>query len=112
MADTATPHDSHHAGHGHAKPRYDDINIGVVLLIGAISAIVTFLLIAFLQGLWGNWNNSVVRERSYDTVNQAQVDIIDSQQAKLAGVPEAGVISIDQAIDEVVAAYGKTESSE
>ena len=48
------------------KPRYDDVNVPVVFLIGIISAIVTFLTIMFVQGLYYHWqatftNGSTVR---------------------------------------------------
>lgn len=48
-------------GHAdHPKPKYDDVNIPVVVLLGILSAILTFVSIAFVQGLYFSWQESIV----------------------------------------------------
>ena len=76
-------------------------------MVGLISALFTFLIIAFVQGLYYQWNNSYVRERSTDYVNKPVKKIIDEQKRELAGDEEAGTISIEKAMEKVLATYGK-----
>ena len=95
-------HDSHHE-----KPSYDDINTPAIIIVGLISALFTFLIIAFVQGLYYQWNNSYVRERSTDYVNKPVKKIIDAQKQALDGDSEAGTISIEEAMNKVLADYGK-----
>ena len=42
----------------HEAPSYDDVNTPVIVLVGAISALVTLLTIMFVQGLCYHWQNS------------------------------------------------------
>jgi hypothetical protein len=94
----------------HQAPSYDDVNTPVVLLVGLISAIVTFLTIAFVQGLFYQWQNSYVRERTYDFVNEPVKQIIDHQKALLAG--SETTISIDEAMKKVISEYQKSAAEE
>lgn len=103
---TDTHSDSAHDSH-HEKPSYDDINTPAIIIVGLISALFTFLIIAFVQGLYYQWNNSYVRERSTDYVNKPVKKIIDAQKQALDGNPEAGTISIEEAMNKVLAEYGK-----
>lgn len=100
----ATPNSEQ--GHGHEKPSYDDINTPAIIVVGLISALFTFLIIAFVQGLYYQWNNSYVRERSTDYVNKPVKKIIDGQKRTLDGDEEAGTISIEKAMEKVLADYG------
>lgn len=85
---------------------YDDINVPVILMVGAISAILTIATIFFVQGLYYQWKNSYVRERSYDYVNEPVREIVESQKALLSGEAE-GIKSIDDSITEVIEKFGK-----
>ena len=100
MTETDTTH-----GHGEA-PRYDDINTPVVLLVGAISALVTLLTIMFVQGLCYNWQNSFLRKRSVKSENMPAVIQINEQKAVLAG--GENIVPIDEAMKKVVTSYSKS----
>ena len=87
------------------KPRYDDLNTPVILLVGVISAIVTFLTIAFIQGLCYQWQNVYVRARQYDYVNGPIQELVDNQKQRLTGTAP-GTISIQDSMKQVIAEYG------
>ena len=84
--------------HGHKKASYDDINTTAVVVVGLISALFTFLTVAFVQGLYYQWHNSYVRDRSTDYVNLPVKRIVDGQKTELEGDAEAGTISIEEAM--------------
>ncbi len=44
-------------GDEHPKPRYDDVDIPVIVLLGIFSAIMTFVIICFVQGLYYQWDD-------------------------------------------------------
>ena len=102
----AASHDGHdsHGTHGREKPSYEDINITAVVITGLISALFTFLAIAFVQGLYYQMNNGWVRVRSTDIVNAPVKKIIDKQKKALDG-EEEGTISIDEAMEKMMAKY-------
>ena len=79
-----TGDDSQH-GHEHARPRYDDINTTVVLIVGVVSAIITLLTIWFVQGIAYQWENSYIRDRSLGTPNTPVQELINNQKAMLTG---------------------------
>ncbi len=92
-------------GRGHEKPSYDDINTPAIIIVGFISALFTFLIIAFVQGLYYQWNNSYVRERSTEYVNKPVKKLIDDQKRTLDGDEAAGTISIEKAMEKVLDKY-------
>ena len=88
------------------KPGYDDLNTPVILLVGVISAIVTFLAIAFVQGLCYKWQGSFIRERITDYPNTPINELIEGQKKMLTGdLP--GTISIEDSMQKVIAEYGQ-----
>ena len=99
-----------HDSHEHEKPSYDDINATAIIIVGLISALFTFLIIAFVQGLYYQWNNSYVRERSTETVNKPVVTLINKQKAMLDGNEEAGTIPIEEAMEKALAKFGSSEN--
>ncbi|MEM7453046.1 MAG: hypothetical protein AAF456_01710 [Planctomycetota bacterium] len=97
---TTTEHESGDDGHG--KPRYDDINTPVVVLVGVLSTIVTIAIIAAVQGLCYQWESSELNEKS--VVNWPAAQQVAEQKAMLDGGEDT--ISIEDAMEKVVAAYG------
>ncbi len=111
--ETSTSHDTsdqHAGGHGHAseRPSYDDINVPVVLLVGVISAILTFITIWFVEGIYYHWNRGLVRQRILEVTNSRQDEMLQQQRAVLDGDEERGITSVDSAIPAVVARFGAT----
>ena len=89
-------------GHDHGEtPSYDDINTPVIVLVGAISAIVTLVTIMFVQGMCYQWKNSFIRQRSMEPTSSAAVQEVRKQQAELESAP----VAIADAMKQVVAKY-------
>lgn len=109
---TATAENTHARSHEdetthpmHDKPSYEDINVPVIVLVGVISAIVTFLTIAFVQGMCYHWQNYKLNSRSSEVANMPADVEISEQKALLDGGDST--ISIDEAMKKVIAEYGK-----
>jgi len=93
-----------HDNHGHEAPSYDDINTPVIVLVGAISAIVTLITIMFVQGLCYHWQNSYLQKRSVEPENMPAVIAVNEQKEMLTGID--GLVSIEDAKKKVIATYG------
>lgn len=91
----------------HVGPSYDDINTPVIVMVGVISIIVTVCTIFFVQGLTYHWQNSFIRERSYDFVNEPVREIVESQKSALQGDAEKGIKPIEESMQAVISKYGK-----
>lgn len=85
-------HDNPSHSESHGRPRYDDVNVPVVVLIGGISAVVTFLTIAFVQGLFYHWQATF----EDNSPNLSVIEAIDAQKEQLAANKETGRLSIDE----------------
>ena len=103
----ADEHAANDAHHSHEKPRYDDINTPIVVMVGFISAVLSLVTIFFVQGLYYQWENRLVRDRSTNVVNVSVKETVDKQRAVLDGNAESGVIPISEAMDKVVEEFGK-----
>jgi len=90
------------AGHGET-PSYDDINTPVIVLVGAISALVTLLTIMFVQGLCYHWQKSEMLVRESEVENMPAVVQVDRQREELS----TASVSIEDAMKKVVSTYGK-----
>ena len=86
-------------------PSYDDVNTPVIIVIGAISAIVTLLVVMFVQGLCYHLQNSFLRERSLEVESRPSREIVEAQKQVLVG--GENITPIDDAMAKVVATYGK-----
>jgi len=85
------------------RPRYDDVNVPVIALIGVISALLTFITIAFVQGLTYHWQASFQDRTPDPKIQQA----IDEQKSFLSANPQTGRISIEEAMQAVVDKHGQ-----
>ena len=85
-------------------PSYDDINTPVVVLVGLISALVTLLIIMFVQGMCYHWQNNYLNERTTSAVNMPANQQIAKQKATLEGGD--GVVPIETAMQEVISKFG------
>ena len=101
MTDSETTH-----GHGRELPSYEDLNTPVIVLVGAISAIVTLLTIMFVQGLYYHWKNSYLQKRSEQMGVMPAVVQINDQKATLKSCD----VPIEDAMKKVVANYGKSSN--
>ena len=79
-------------------PSYDDVNTAVIMLVGAISAIVTLLIIYFVQGLAYHWQNTHLRPMNTMPTSLTAVETIDQQKLAI----EKASTPIDKAMASVV----------
>ena len=86
--------------HHEERPRYDDVNIPVVVMTGFITVVLTILTIAFVHGVYNHWKSSLVDELQYSAVDTRRQAIIDGQNEKLAGVD--GKPSFEKAMEMVI----------
>jgi hypothetical protein len=91
-----------HETHGGDKPRYDDINTSLVVMVGIISAIVTYLSVVVVQAMTYQMEMNAIRQRSHDVQYVRSVQAIEAQRDQLAANPEIKRISIEQAMRETV----------
>ena len=96
---------------GKQRPSYDDVNIPVVILVGVISMVLTFVTIWFVEGVYYQWKNNVVLERSYEIDNTIQSATIARQTKMLEGVEERNISSLDSVIDGVVSQFKNEHDS-
>ena len=89
----------------HEKPRYDDINVTTVVIVGFVSAVITVLTILFVKGLLGIWLGRFERMRAEDTVNAIATQEIQHQRAMLDGTH--GTMSVEEASKKVIETFGK-----
>ncbi len=105
-------HAAHSAGGHHAmadRPRYDDINVPVVVMVGIVSAILTYWIVVLVQGVTYQMTSNYVRQRSYDVPYVKSVDALERQKTNLtANVP--GRVSIDEAMQETLKQFSKSSA--
>ncbi len=99
--------ESGQTGNETAGPSYDDINTPVILMVGFISTIITLCTIFFVQGLCYQWQNSYIRDRSTDFVNEPVRSIVEGQKALLDGKQE-GIKSIRETEAEVIKKFDRS----
>ncbi|HMO13054.1 MAG TPA: hypothetical protein PKD64_08635 [Pirellulaceae bacterium] len=100
----ASGHDVEHIGQdGSVRPSYDDVNVSVLILVGVIASILTFVTIAFVQGLYYRWA-SAFEDLS---PNPAVVQSIEAQKAKLSANPDTGRLSIEEAMAMVAESHAQ-----
>jgi hypothetical protein len=104
-----TDHGSH--GAGHLKPSYDDINTSLIVMVGIVSAIVTYLSVVVVQALTYQMDMNMVRQRSHGMLYVKSVEAIDAQQLQLQADPAIQRIGIDQAMAETVAHFATQSNS-
>ena len=96
---------------GREKPSYDDVNTPVIVMVGLISAVLTYAIVALVQGMTYHMEFNMIKKRSYDRENYASVQAIDQQKANLLA-NDAGRISIDDAIETTLTKLDRSEASE
>jgi hypothetical protein len=104
-------HDPSHHAAGHAKPNYDDINTSLIVMVGIVSAIVTYISVVLIQALTYQMDMNMIRQRSHDVQYVRSIEAIDAQKDQLQAKPEIQRIGIDQAMAETVAQYAAGQNS-
>jgi hypothetical protein len=105
------------AGDQSSRPQYDDVNTGVILMVGLISAIVTFLIIGFVQGLTYRWE-AYFNQSRVEIVNRTVKAEVDAQKAILNstnvpdGQPAEQRITIGEAMKRTYEKYKQPAGTE
>ena len=95
------------------RPRYDDVNVPVVVLVGIVSMVLTFVTIWFVEGVYYQWKNGLVtNERPTEVEYTIQKEVIDKQRAQLDGVAAMKITPFNTVIDTVVAEFNNQEASD
>lgn len=100
----AHSHGDHHLAD---KPSYDDIKTPVVIFVGIVSAILTYLIVVVVQGLTYQMQMDLVRKRSYDVEHLKSVRAIDDQKRLLLADESKERLSIEQAMDQTLAHFSQ-----
>ena len=113
---TDTTHENHSTdetatdGGGRQRPSYDDVNIPVVILVGVISMVLTFVTIWFVEGLYYQWNNSMISSVQYKT-NSLADQTINEQKELLNGDETRKITSFESVKADVLARYKNSEAA-
>jgi len=97
--------DSTNADAADNRPSYDDVNTPVIIIIGAISAIVTLLVVMFVQGLCYHLQNSYEAHRAAAVDHLPSREVVQAQKQVLEG--GEGITAISEAMTKVATTYGK-----
>ena len=90
---------------GPAKPSYDDINTSLIVMVGIISAIVTYLSVVVVQALTYQMDMNMIRQRSYGMQYLKSAEALGVQKAKLLADPAVHRVSIEQAMADTVSQF-------
>lgn len=97
------------------RPQYDDVNSSLVLMVGLVSAIITFLIIGFVQGLAYRWESTFTQDNLL-MVNREVRQKIENQKAVLQrvlddqGAPLPGRLTIEEAMAKTLQQFGSETS--
>ena len=91
------------------RPSYDDVNVPVVILVGIVSMVLTFVTIWFVEGIYYQWKDGVVTTQNYEVENTIQKTTINQQKAQLEGVTEEGIAPFESVIEIVVTEFDNSQ---
>ena len=86
-------------------PRYDDINVPVVVMWGFISAVATLITILFVSGVYNVWSQQWIEAREGQFVNEPAREEVSAQRDVLLG--GEGITPIAEAKKLVLEKYKK-----
>lgn len=90
---------------GRQRPSYDDVNMPVVIMVGIISMVLTFVTIWFVEGVYYQWSNNLITERQYKANSIQTQTINDQKQALMEGDESKGIVGFDSVKGDVIARY-------
>jgi hypothetical protein len=90
-----------------ARPHYEDINTPVIFLLTAISAIVTYALIAAVQGLYFQWKNAELERVNARSVSAATTFLAQEKSLLETGSEERRIKPIRESMEKVVQQWGQ-----
>lgn len=103
---------SHHAPAvvNDAQPHYQDINTPVVILLTAVSAIVTYALIATSQGYYFQWKNEAIAKQNAQSVSKSSIYLAEEKATLVEGSVERKIKPIGDSMKKLVQELGTQAS--
>lgn len=103
---------SHHAPAviNDAQPHYQDINAPVVVLLTAVSAIVTYAMIALSQGYYFQWKNDAISRQNAQTVSKSSVYLAGERTILVEGSEERKIKPIGGSMQKIVLELGSANA--
>jgi hypothetical protein len=101
-----------HGSSERVRPQYDDINVTVVVMVGIISAIVTFLIVVAVQGMAYRMEDTFLRAANSEFRKDVAAETVAAQKALLDGGEGGAKVPIEKAMELVVGKYSKGGTSE
>lgn len=93
-----------------AQPHYQDINTPVVILLTAVSAIVTYAMIAAAQGYYFQWKNDAVSKQNAQSVSKSSVYLAEEKAVLAEGSAERKIKPIGDSMKKLVQELGAEAS--
>jgi amino acid transporter len=85
-----------------AQPHYQDINAPVVILLTVVTAIVTYALIALVQGYYFQWKNAQLERVNASSVTAASDYLAAERDLLTTGSKERNITPIADSMAKVV----------
>ncbi|MBL8890031.1 MAG: hypothetical protein JNL67_08635 [Planctomycetaceae bacterium] len=103
---------SHHAPAvvNDAQPHYQDINTPVVILLTAVSAIVTYAMIAAAQGYYFQWKNEAISKQNAQSVSKSSTYLAEEKAVLAEGSTERKIKPIGDSMKKLVQELGAAAS--
>lgn len=89
-----------------AQPHYQDINAPVVILLTAVSAILTYAMIALSQGYYFQWKNEAVARQNAQSVSKSSVFLAGERSVLAEGSDERKIKPIGASMQKIVRELG------
>jgi hypothetical protein len=89
-----------------AQPHYQDINAPVVILLTAVSAIVTYAMIALAQGYYFQWKNEAIAKQNAQSVSKSSVYLAEERSVLATGSAERKIKPIGVSMQKIVQELG------
>ncbi len=83
-------------------PSYDDVNTPVIFMVAFISAALTFLVIALVQGMSYHWEKAYLKK--IEVIAAPAAEKVADQKKVLEG--GEGIVPIKEAMAQVIEKYG------
>ncbi len=90
-----------------ARPHYQDINTPAVILLTAVSGILTYSMIALSQGYYFQWKKEAISKRDAASITKASDYLAAERSMLLEGSSERKIKPIGASMDAIVRELGK-----
>jgi hypothetical protein len=89
-----------------AQPHYQDINTPVVILLTAVSGILTYAMIALAQGYYFQWKNEAVAKQNAQSVSKSSAYLATERAVVIEGSEERKIKPIGVSMEKIIQELG------